>query len=638
MSWFQRLYETYEDCVKASERTKVVIAPVAHTHKDVNITIRLDDKDFDVVAEDIKVTEVGEDTIVPTTDDNNCKWGLAVNIKTYLNLNEKKRYQSQLQDWVNFDPSNKEIAVVNKYIQSGRLIEDLIQKKVLRKNDGLNEEKEDKYKVFIGEKQKQDVFIRWIVGTDKNRRETWKNDGIKRSWQGFMKHKIALANGQDAEATSRPLCYRPLCYISGEYAVLTTKHPYANAKAKLISAEDKKNFVFNGRFATKGEVVGIGYEVTQKAHNTLKWLMSKKRDQAYQNGEQKFVAWTIENVKSSLPKVGDSSDSLLEEESIREISGNVGQVFGSKLAKKIRGYKEDLNPNDNDNTAIIGIDDASPGRTAVIYYREIKCSSFLDNIENWHKKYAWQQYYENRKGKYIYFFGAPSIDVIANAYFYKKTNTEKKGGRYTIGRNEYKIKKKIIRELIPSIVENKEIPKYIEEKFVRKASNPVALEDQQWKTILRIACSIYKGNKPKEEYKMCLDEENKNRDYLYGRMLAVIHKGEYSILKERKNEEDHLGKSVRQTNAQRLMKRFSENPFDTWKLLYEKFNSAYGSRIKGNWVENMIKNIVVAGNTEELKSNKPLTGEYLLGFFCQLKELESPKKLDKGDKNNECTE
>ncbi|MDR1721231.1 MAG: type I-C CRISPR-associated protein Cas8c/Csd1 [Endomicrobium sp.] len=643
MSWFQRLYETYENCREASKTAGYEFAPVAHTHKNINIEIQLDENSEMIKAEVI-TNEKEKYTVIPTIDDNDCRWALAVNIKTYLK--EKKPYQKQLQKWADFDKNNKnniKIAIVNKYIQSDKLIEDLIQKKILKGEGKTLIEPKDKkekdecpiFKSINSQQGQKDAFIRWVVvvGKDKNGKawKTWEDDEIIKSWQNFRYKVEKEKNGSSG-----------LCYVLGKSdTFLTTKHPFADATAKLISSEDKKNFVFNGRFSTKEEVVGISYEVTQKAHNTLRWLMLKERNQAYYNKEQKFVAWNIS--ATDLPKIGISSDELIGNNEIssdvgqigdNEISSDVGQIFGAKLANKIRGYKEKLKP--DDRSVIIGIDGASPGRKAVIYYREIIGSEFLDNIENWHKKYAWKQYIlgENKNQKYRCFFGAPSIDTIAKMYFYRKDT-------YSIGKNEDRIKKRIIKELVQSIVEKKNIPKYIEEKFIRKASNPVALNYEQRKTVLSIACSIYKGNNKykEEDYKMCLDYENKDRNYLYGRLLAVIHKGEYSVLRKRvgesqtKTQDEEESKSIRQTKAQRLMKRFSSKPFDTWRYLYESFNSAYSSRIKGNWVENKIKSIV-ALNPEGLKGNSKLTGEYLLGYFCQLRELDyNPEKNLKEIKN-----
>ncbi|MDR0571610.1 MAG: type I-C CRISPR-associated protein Cas8c/Csd1 [Rickettsiales bacterium] len=611
MSWFQRLYETYPNAVIASQDSEYAIAPIAHKHQNVNIEIQLNNS---AEIETIRILPE-EDTIVPITGDNNCNWGLAINLRTYFN--EKKLYQKQLQAWA-VESGNKKIAIINNYIRKGTLINDLLEKNIIIKKYGkdgyaINKSANTKQKEKYGE-----PFIRWIVGFDKNG-NTWENQEIIKSWQKFINKRI---QEEDINKSKEKLCY-----ITAKKTSLTEKHPYANRTAKLIASEDKKNFVFNGKFEYPNEVVGIGYEVSQKAHNMLHWLMAEERGQAYLNGEQKFVAWTSK--LSILPRIGESSKELIEE----NISGDVGSHYGKALKEKIKGYSSKLEP--NENTMVIGIDSANPGRTSVIYYRELLGSKFFDNIEIWHNKYSWEQYlYIKKDERYKYFIGTPSLDVIANYYLYKKD-------KYVLEKNQKKIKKRIIKDLIPTVIECRDIPKYIENQFIKKASNPVALSNTQWKTILRIACAIYKGNKYKEDYKMCLDETNRDRNYLYGRILAILDSAEYGILqkqyhKDRKHVDDGISESeehhsdnkgIRLTNAKRFMTKFSITPATTWKLLYEKFMQAYRAKLKGNWIEDSIKEVIALNPSAfETNNNSPLNGDYLLGYFCQLKRNSEDKK------------
>jgi len=58
---------------------------------------------------------------------------------------------------------------------------------------------------------------------------------------------------------------------------------------------------------------------------------------------------------------------------------------------------------------------------------------------------------------------------------------------------------------------------------------------------------------------MALDKDRTSRDYLYGRLLAVAEYIERAALE--------LAGEKRPTNAERLMQRFADHPYATWRQL-----------------------------------------------------------------------
>lgn len=118
---------------------------------------------------------------------------------------------------------------------------------------------------------------------------------------------------------------------------------------------------------------------------------------------------------------------------------------------------------------------------------------------------------------------------------------------------------------------------------------------------------------------MGLDRERRTRDYLYGRLLAVADCIEGWALDEA-NEN-------RQTNAARLMQRFADYPFQTWRtidLSLSPYKARMGARIvKHLTAEEEIMNLF---DIDDFKLNEPLTGEFLLGFYCQRTELHKSSK------------
>ena len=76
----------------------------------------------------------------------------------------------------------------------------------------------------------------------------------------------------------------------------------------------------------------------------------------------------------------------------------------------------------------------------------------------------------------------------------------------------------------------------------------------------------------KEIYGMALDLENRSRDYLYGRLLAVAENIEQFAL-------DKTGEGV--PTAARLMQRFADRPYSAWRTI-ELSLQPYMQRLQSN--------------------------------------------------------
>ena len=81
------------------------------------------------------------------------------------------------------------------------------------------------------------------------------------------------------------------------------------------------------------------------------------------------------------------------------------------------------------------------------------------------------------------------------------------------------------------------------------------MERWEWEKTLSITCALI--NK-QEGCNVALDKENTNRDYLFGRILAIADVLERSALDS---------KETRATNAIRYMNSFSRHPERTWKTI-----------------------------------------------------------------------
>lgn len=112
---------------------------------------------------------------------------------------------------------------------------------------------------------------------------------------------------------------------------------------------------------------------------------------------------------------------------------------------------------------------------------------------------------------------------------------------------------------------------------------------------------------------MALDENRNTRDYLYGRLLAIADRLEGHAL--------YKAKEKRDTNAARYMQLFAEHPFKTWRQI-ELSLSPYKARLGGaGYYTGLIDNVMCKFAPDDFKNDKPLGGEFLLGFHCQRAEL-----------------
>lgn len=109
---------------------------------------------------------------------------------------------------------------------------------------------------------------------------------------------------------------------------------------------------------------------------------------------------------------------------------------------------------------------------------------------------------------------------------------------------------------------------------------------------------------------MALEEERTTRDYLYGRLLAVAERIE--------RVDQWRLKEKRPTNAERLMQRFAERPSSTWKTI-ELSLQPYIQRL-GPIAKPYVRLFDQIGGrflSSDFIDDRPLEGEFLLGYHCQ---------------------
>lgn len=636
MAWIEKLFATYESCADRIEPVGVDLWPESHFVKNAHLEVAIDAAGK---MRRVRVLNHAEaPTLIPSTEDSAGRTSgeeahpLCEELSYCAgDLPGRKQgrfeaYKELLAGWCASESAHPKAKAVLACIGEAKLWSMLDANGVfpVAVLDGAGK----RIKV-----KDEKVFVRWLVEIPGDPcSATWEDKGLIEAWQQF-----------DAKQSNQ----NGFCMVQGKETRLALNHPrflrYPGDGAKIISSNDFSGFTFRGRFTDEKkdfekktrrgffkslQGCGVSFDVSQKAHAALRWLIKRQGYRSDRNGEQIFVAWAVagkvipDPFKDSLDiMLGIESDATPEGEQAQLIIGDVGQTFALRLNRAIAGYSAKLDP--NDDIVVMGVDSATPGRMAIIYYRELKGSEFLERIQAWHEACAWPQNF----GKDRHFTGAPAPLDIAEAAF----------GR----RLDDKLKKATVERLLPCIVDGQPIPRDLMVSAVRRATNPVGLPkvkrgnkyyEDEWEKTLGIACGLFRGwSKSKgEEYAMTLEEDKTTRDYLYGRLLAVADKIEGHAL--------YLADESRSTSAARLMQRFSDHPFSTWRTI-ELSLSPYMVRLKASAkgagvlfkCKKLLDEILCKFVGNDFVDNRPLSGEFLLGYHCQRAALFPDKKTEAQD-------
>jgi len=611
MSWIEKLHKTYENNTSAigDKNDKTPLLPVSHTTQNAQVTIVIDGAGKFIRA--LLVPKLEARTIIPATEESAGRTNgpvphplcdklqyVAADYETYGGSKQAcySNYAKQLGEWCSSAFSHKKVCAVRDYVSSGHVIADLIKEKILHVDDNgkLNNKSDmegsdipEIFKLLQGGNEQADAFIRFSVESPGDpESDLWSVPSVWDSWSQYYE-TLKTDKG--------------LCFVTGEEAFLADQHPAkirnSGDSAKLISSNDLSGFTFRGRFTSAAEACGVGFKATQKAHSALRWLIAR---QGRRPGDLAVVAWAVSGVNIPDPLADTFSLLFGGGDEMPAIEGGyTAQHTGTQLSKLIGGYSAKLGT--TDEVVVLALDSATPGRMAIIYYRELTGSEFLERVQAWHADCCWRQYF----GKNRVFVGAPAPRDIAETAF----------GR----RLDDKLRKATVERLLPCIIDGAPIPRDLVESCVRRASNRNGIDNWEWEKALGIACALYRKSNEKEGYRMALDESRNTRDYLYGRLLALADSLEQWALS--KAGED------RQTNAARLMQRFADHPYSTWRTI-ELSLAPYKARLGGQSRKRqaLIDEVhSMFDPTEDYTSDKKLSGEFLLGYHCQRADLRKGK-------------
>ena len=650
MSWMQKLYRTYESILEqgVTDDTEP-LTPVGHTIQNAHIVIVIDGQGNFQTA---RVMPPKTAILLPATESSENRTSgeaphpLADKIqyvaKDYADYGGEKKayfdgYLKQLTAWCESPFAHPKVRAVLNYVAKGRVVADLVESGIFQLDSGnkvLNkwEAEGDAPSIFSvlpktkGKIEFGSALVCWQVEIAGDvHSQTWTDKTIQQSWADYVASEKAE---------------KGFCLVQGKEAVISTMHPaklrHTGDKAKLISSNDTAGYTFRGRFANAEEAASVSADVSAKAHSALRWLISR---QGIRNGDQVTVAWAIsgKTVPSPMKDISTelnwadmdnwdisavenpdeiTSQRLPENSEVSlDWSVNIGRAAAQIIKKKLHGYQAELK--EHEQISLIMLDSATPGRMALTYYQEFLPADYFANLDAWIDDFSWYQRYsiEVPNGKKTdkrtqWRFVPPSPYSIAEAVYGKSLSDT--------------LKKQLYARLLPVIAGGTSVP--IPEDLVRRsfqaACNPNGCENWEWQRNIGVACALYKGWRTRHHdlsqrrtYPMSLDTQNRSRDYLYGRLLAVAENTESYAL--------YLAGEKRATTAERYMQRFAEHPFATWRNI-ELALKPYQERLRNNGKDTgaqAIGEIMELFATDDFTCDDKLSGEFLLGYHCQKMEI-----------------
>lgn len=602
MGIMQKALETYQNfsslAGEVPEEGHAALATVSYTVRNADVEIKLNESsDFDSA----RLLEQNEKkTVIPVTEASSGRTSNAephpifdqlVYLAQDINGEKHKAYIDQLSAWATSSFGTKQVSIVLSYIQGGTIVEDL------KKSNVIKPDKNGKYNVS----KYQKLFIRFkIIKSNGDVEALWESKEMMRSFREWYAH---IRSNDKKE----------LCYVCGKMMVPALQHAKGIvstpgcANAKIISDNDDRGFTYRGRFLSREQVLSIGYETSQMAHNALQWLVQEQGDEF---GGREIVCWCPGGVKIPKPRLP-----LLPSNGKQF---NKPSDYRKELHEIISGQKSSLKI--DDTAVIVAFDAATVGRLAIVYYNELNANDYLDRICSWDSKCCWlNESHEIR---------SPWLTAIPQ---YAYGALRKEGGKNKIVAPDA-VFKNVTQRLISIRILDGKVPNDIAKALVNKVTYSACYPKDVWDKMVFVACSVInkKINDEIKENAMDWTLDKKDRSFQYGRLLAVMEKVEMDY---------YRGKGTdRQPMAKKQLVRYYQHPLRTFEEINRHLTVAYlprvkpGCRIRYEKTRDEILEILSGFTEQEL--NSKLSETYLLGYTLQKNEFWE-KSVKSKEENNE---
>lgn len=244
-----KTYDCMNELVGKPEIGKEPLAPIGHVIRNAQIEITVDQDGNFVEAKALGTN--GKKIIIPALEGSAGRAGKTIRphplcdqicYVTSANPKKHESYMEQLKRWSESVYATDKLRAIYSYLKQETILNDL-------RNAGLLKEENGK---IINEKS----ILCWsVIGLGGNSGPVYLDKELFTSWQNYYSDVLNNDNHLD------------FCYLTGEYEERAKQHMKgivaADGDAKIISANDKYNFTFRGRFVDPGQALSVGYLSSQ---------------------------------------------------------------------------------------------------------------------------------------------------------------------------------------------------------------------------------------------------------------------------------------------------------------------------------------------------------------------------------------
>ncbi len=642
MGWMQKLCDVYDVVSRVEipkENNHPQLVRVGFTKKKVGYVVTVTAN-----GEFSSVNELGKDNcecVVPTTPEAETRTTskpdlLADKLKYFVeeagNPNPMlDQYLEQLADWCAQPEAPQCLKILYVYLSKRTLLTDLHgalpRELKLHKKEGEKDFKGPDAQTIICFSVEEDAS---------HEMRLWERKDVRDSWSAYY------------ERSYYECSKKALCYATGEMlSVLDNhRHPKVQNKAKLISAKDEGYpFRYKGRFVEDGSAATVSAYASARAHRALQYLMDNQ-GLSFRKFGLNIVAWNVQTDVIPVPlHEGDSAEDEDEDRSVKlpdtfekyaqtlcaaaKGTGRTAKTFENCIADLVDGK------NRSSSVVIMSMVAATDGRMSIDYYQELPDDLYVDRLTDWYRSCCWT-YWDKESRKYIVRTPMPLAiaDAIMGTASVRRAKEDQK-----CQKSDAKQLRALYKRLLSCIVDGEPLPRNFLKSAVCRAEIPLTFCNRdnewqrfEWETCMRTACALIRRSrfdaltleerKDPESYLPSdkLDKNNRNRDYLYGRLLALAD------LVDVEAAEDSRSRKL-PTNAVRLMQRFVQRPGDTWLLLHGKILPCLGSLGNENRANGFMCSfgeIESLFSLEDRESAAALGEEFLLGYLAQRRDFYTP--------------
>lgn len=640
MSLLTSLYNTYEHLLEQGEVDniknlnqpgKAVLLPVFHsnkraaTAKDI-VEITIDEDGTFVTAtylpkDETIIFPITEKSIVRSSSP--AAHPISDSLTYVTNTFDQKKhdiYLHEISSWQAYDSNNVFLKVIYQYVLKNTLIEDMVN--AVWPNSTYTIEKKNIIVTYLenGKEKKEKIpeklFLTFKLQTKMGTDETVSTaQTLHQSYIDYVREMNR----------SKP---QNICDISGELTYCSDKHRPLFGTAKLISVSNHKE-TYKGRIQDGTKLISIGYETSQKIHNMIKFLSENSNTSVRLKNDSLFLSWSSQNIDEV--KIDITEEQVFS----KEDQNSDGEIFD--ISKGLERYANDYTINEEQanviTNAISGylkhktydfqnahffvaeLSKVSNGRVSIKYFRELNMSDLADKLSTWYATTNWQ--YGTGQYKRIM---SPSLYQIA-----LRTYGHFENDRIVLRKDE--MVNNVIENLVRCIIDGQRIPLNIIQQMQHNLQKRVTYKNT-WLNLVETACSLFKKYQwdyQQKEVKSELDEHNKNRSYLYGRLAALYEAIELNASPE--NEKNKL------TNMEKYWSQFMKYPAQTHEIIQLNI-PPYRDRLKKNsyglyryydqYLGDIINDIEELGLTER-ERNQSVDEEFIFGYYSQRKALYTAK-------------